>query len=78
MNDYIVKACALALRDVPEANAQFDSVTGQPKEQSNIDISVAVATEGGLITPIVQNAVNQSVPSISSTIKVFFCACSQF
>jgi pyruvate dehydrogenase E2 component (dihydrolipoamide acetyltransferase) len=67
VNDLVIKACALALRDVPEANASWydDAIV----RYNNIDISVAVATDGGLITPIVFNADQKSVLVISSEVK---------
>uniref|UniRef100_A0AAV1UR50 Dihydrolipoamide acetyltransferase component of pyruvate dehydrogenase complex n=1 Tax=Peronospora matthiolae TaxID=2874970 RepID=A0AAV1UR50_9STRA len=53
MNDFILKAVALALRDVPEANCFFDDKTQSVQPNSSVDVSVAVATASGLITPIV-------------------------
>lgn len=67
VNDFIVKACGLALRDYPAANAAWngDSVV----QFGNVDISVAVAIEGGLITPIVGNADQKSLVQISGEVK---------
>ncbi|POM65103.1 Pyruvate dehydrogenase complex dihydrolipoamide acetyltransferase, partial [Phytophthora palmivora] len=53
MNDFILKAVALALRDVPEANCFFDVKTQSVQPNPSVDVSVAVATPTGLITPIV-------------------------
>ncbi|TYZ60277.1 hypothetical protein PybrP1_008508 [[Pythium] brassicae (nom. inval.)] len=53
VNDFILKAVALALRDVPEANCHFDAATKSVQPNPSVDISVAVATAAGLITPIV-------------------------
>lgn len=53
LNDFIIKAVALALRDVPEANCYFDVATQGVQPNKSVDISVAVATAAGLITPIV-------------------------
>jgi pyruvate dehydrogenase E2 component (dihydrolipoamide acetyltransferase) len=53
LNDFIIKAVALALRDVPEANCFFDVETKAVQANKSVDISVAVATAAGLITPIV-------------------------
>lgn len=50
-NDFVIKAAALALRKVPEANSSWMETF--IRQNHNIDISVAVATDGGLITPIV-------------------------
>jgi pyruvate dehydrogenase E2 component (dihydrolipoamide acetyltransferase) len=54
VNDIIVKAVALALRDYPSVNAQWHGSSIRRFKHS--DVSVAVATEGGLITPIVFRA----------------------
>ena len=56
VNDVVVKAAARALRDVPRVNARWDEKSQKPVLNDNVDISVAVATEGGLITPIVKSA----------------------
>jgi pyruvate dehydrogenase E2 component (dihydrolipoamide acetyltransferase) len=67
VNDMIIKACGLALADNPAANSSFyDDAT---VFYNNCDVSVAVAIEGGLITPIVQNADQKSLPAISSEMK---------
>ncbi|NQV21327.1 MAG: 2-oxo acid dehydrogenase subunit E2, partial [Rhodospirillales bacterium] len=54
VNDFIIKAAALALRKVPEANASWADTAIRLYQRA--DISVAVAVEGGLITPIVRDA----------------------
>lgn len=67
VNDLVVKAIALALRKVPAANASWtDEAIIQ---YNNIDISIAVATEGGLITPIVRNADQKPPLALSTEIK---------
>eukprot|EP00934_Nitzschia_sp_Nitz4_P000594 Nitzschia sp. Nitz4//scaffold21_size171442//31391//33040//NITZ4_002148-RA/size171442-processed-gene-0.43-mRNA-1//-1//CDS//3329542372//594//frame0 len=53
VNDIVIRASALALRDVPEVNGTYDAKSDKVKLQDSIDISVAVATPTGLITPIV-------------------------
>lgn len=68
MNDFLIKAASLALRDVPESNVQF-AAGDNTKQLNNIDISVAVATPTGLITPIVKGADGRGVQSISLTVK---------
>ena len=64
INDYLVRACALALIEVPALNIQ---VHGDDVHQfASADISVAVATDGGLITPIVANANGLAVMEINA------------
>ena len=67
VNDYIVKALALALQKTPEAN-----VTWTPEamlRHHGSHIGVAVAIPGGLVTPIIQNAQAKSLPEISLEIR---------
>jgi len=54
VNDIIIKAMALGLRDYPNANVQWHGTS--IRKFKHADVSVAVATEGGLITPIVYKA----------------------
>jgi pyruvate/2-oxoglutarate dehydrogenase complex dihydrolipoamide acyltransferase (E2) component len=70
INDFIIKAISLSLRLVPELNSNYDEATGNFKQISTVDISVAVATDKGLITPIVKNADRLSVLEISENVKV--------
>ena len=67
VNDMVIKAVGLALHDVPEANASWydDAVV----QYNNVDVSVAVATDGGLITPIIKNADQKALPQISNEMK---------
>lgn len=67
VNDCIIKAVALALQQVPAANASWtdDAIIQYPTS----DISVAVATPGGLITPIVKQAENKTLLQISNEMK---------
>lgn len=67
VNDMVVKAAAAALRKVPAANAVWTSEAILLLEQ--VDISVAVATDGGLITPIVRRADEKSLSAISREIR---------
>ncbi len=70
VNDIIIKCVAIALRDVPEAAAQWDEKTGTARRTSDtIDVSVAVATPSGLITPIVTKADELGLSQISATIR---------
>ncbi len=69
VNDFVVKAVAMALRDVPAANAMWDSCAQQAKGFPSIDVCVAVATERGLVTPIVKGADQLSLVQISKAVK---------
>ena len=67
VNDLIVRASAIALKRVPEANASYtpDGIA----VHHNADVAVAVAIDGGLITPIVRAAENKGLSDISAEIK---------
>ncbi|CAN7346313.1 pyruvate dehydrogenase complex dihydrolipoamide acetyltransferase [Phenylobacterium sp. LjRoot219] len=67
VNDLVMKACAIALKRVPDANASF-SPEGIAYHH-NADISMAVAIEGGLITPIIRKAELKSVAEIAVEAK---------
>ena len=69
VNDFIIKASAMALRDVPELNATFDTKARSQRTFDKVDISVAVATPTGLITPIIPSTTSLSLTDISSKIK---------
>jgi pyruvate dehydrogenase E2 component (dihydrolipoamide acetyltransferase) len=67
VNDMLIKACAKALRDHPECNASWTEE--EMIQYGAVDISVAVATDRGLITPIVRNADMKGVAQISIEMK---------
>jgi pyruvate dehydrogenase E2 component (dihydrolipoamide acetyltransferase) len=67
VNDMIIKAVALALADVPAANASWDD--SGVIMYNNVDVSVAVAIDEGLITPVIRNADQKSLPNISNEMK---------
>ena len=67
VNDFIIKALALALRDVPMANASWTSTARLLHKHS--DVGVAVAIPGGLITPIVREAEIKPLSMISAEVK---------
>ena len=68
VNDIVVRACALALREVPEANVSWQG-DGMMLRHAAVDISVAVAIEGGLITPIVRAADTKGLVEIAGEMK---------
>jgi len=67
VNDFIIKACAIALKQVPTANASWsdDGV----KMYKTADISVAVAIPNGLVTPIIRSAESKRLTDISNEMK---------
>jgi pyruvate dehydrogenase E2 component (dihydrolipoamide acetyltransferase) len=67
VNDFIIKALALALRDVPMANASWTSTARVLHKHS--DVGVAVSIPDGLITPIVRNAEAKALSVISNEVK---------
>jgi pyruvate dehydrogenase E2 component (dihydrolipoamide acetyltransferase) len=67
VNDMLVKAQALALLQVPDANVSFAGDT--LRKFSRADISVAVAIPGGLITPVIRDAANKSLSKIATEMK---------
>lgn len=70
VNDLIIKACALALKKVPDANASWGD--DHIKLYHAADISVAVATPNGLITPIIRDADQKSVVQIAQEGRELF------
>jgi pyruvate dehydrogenase E2 component (dihydrolipoamide acetyltransferase) len=67
VNDFVIKALALALQRIPDANVSWTE-TGLLKHKHS-DISVAVALSGGLITPIIRNAESKSLSAISNEMR---------
>ncbi|MBL0898269.1 MAG: pyruvate dehydrogenase complex dihydrolipoamide acetyltransferase [Reyranella sp.] len=67
VNDMVIKACAKALRDHPDCNASWTE--DEMVQYGAVDISVAVATDRGLITPIVRNADMKGLAQIATEMK---------
>ncbi|MDD9721465.1 pyruvate dehydrogenase complex dihydrolipoamide acetyltransferase [Sulfitobacter sp. PR48] len=67
VNDFIIKACALALQEVPEANAVWAGDKVFKLKPS--DVAVAVAIEGGLFTPVLKDAEMKSLSALSAEMK---------
>jgi pyruvate dehydrogenase E2 component (dihydrolipoamide acetyltransferase) len=67
VNDFVIKGCASALVRVPDVNVQFTGDTIRRFEQ--VDISMAVAIEGGLITPVIRNVAHKGLPQIAAEAK---------
>ena len=67
VNDMVIKALALALRDVPDANVSWTESNMVKHKHS--DVGVAVSIPGGLITPIIRKAEEKSLSTISNEMK---------
>jgi pyruvate dehydrogenase E2 component (dihydrolipoamide acetyltransferase) len=67
VNDFIIKACALALQAVPDANAVWAGDKVLKLKPS--DVAVAVAIEGGLFTPVLRDAEMKSLSALSAEMK---------
>ncbi len=67
VNDFIVRAAALALRDHPNVNASWgdEAIT----QHGEVHIGIAVSTQEGLITPVVRNSDQKSIPDIASEVR---------
>lgn len=71
VNDLLIKAVAAAARKVPAANSSWRTIDGEVvvRKHNVVDVSVAVATPVGLMTPIVKNAHASGLESISAQVK---------
>jgi pyruvate dehydrogenase E2 component (dihydrolipoamide acetyltransferase) len=67
VNDMVIKALALALRDVPDANVSWTDEA--MVKHKHADVGVAVSIPGGLITPIIRSAEEKSLSAISNAMK---------
>ncbi len=67
VNDFVIRAMALALKKVPEANAAW--VETAIRRFESADIAVAVAVEGGLITPVIRGADHKGLAEISNEMQ---------
>ena len=67
VNDFVIKACALGLQQVPDANAVWAGDRILKLKPS--DVAVAVAIDGGLITPVIQDADTKTLSAISVAMK---------
>ncbi|KAJ5137160.1 Dihydrolipoyllysine-residue acetyltransferase component of pyruvate dehydrogenase complex [Penicillium atrosanguineum] len=71
VNDFLVKACAAALLKVPQVNSSWIEENGQAviRQHNTVDISVAVSTPTGLITPVVKGVQGLGLSSISNQVR---------
>jgi len=69
VNDFVIKAIAVALQQIPNCNVSWTD--GGMVKHKNSDVGVAVAMPGGLITPIIRKAETKSLSTISNEMKDF-------
>lgn len=69
VNDFVIRCAALALRDVPEVNGRMSSDQSTTQYSDSVDISIAVATPTGLITPIVFDTDKKGLADIAAAVK---------
>ncbi len=69
-NDFVLRACSLALREHPVVNSGFNSVDQSIIRFKTIDISVAVTIDEGLITPVIHHADYKNLGQISAEVKL--------
>ncbi|KAI4150203.1 MAG: hypothetical protein L6R39_002324 [Caloplaca ligustica] len=71
LNDFLIKACAVACKKVPAVNSSWREIDGQVviRQNNTVDVSVAVATPIGLMTPIVKGVEALGLSSISGQVK---------
>ena len=67
VNDFLIKAAAMALKEVPEMNAAYEG--DRLRLYARADIGVAVALDGGLITPVVRGAETRSLLSVTREVR---------
>jgi pyruvate dehydrogenase E2 component (dihydrolipoamide acetyltransferase) len=67
VNDFVVRAVALALRKVPDVNAQWAETA--IRRFASVDVAVAVALDGGLVTPVVREADRKGLATIAAEVK---------
>ncbi|MEX2449362.1 MAG: pyruvate dehydrogenase complex dihydrolipoamide acetyltransferase [Rhodospirillales bacterium] len=67
VNDFVIRAAALAMRKVPTVNASWNGDT--IRKYHRIDVAVAVATKSGLITPVIRDADNKGLADVSNAMK---------
>jgi len=76
VNDFLIRACALACKKVPEVNSSW--MGDVIRTYDYVDVSVAVAVPSGLITPIVRDAHVKGLSSISRFVGSLFLSASPF
>ena len=69
VNDFVIKAAALTLREFPNLNASLDESNNQVIQHGGVNIGVAVAVEGGLLTVVCRDADRKPIRQISAEVR---------
>ena len=69
VNDFVIKAAALTLREFPNLNASLDESNNQVIQHGGVNIGVAVAVEGGLLTVVCRDADRKPIQQISAEVR---------
>uniref|UniRef100_A0AC34QQA1 Dihydrolipoamide acetyltransferase component of pyruvate dehydrogenase complex n=1 Tax=Panagrolaimus sp. JU765 TaxID=591449 RepID=A0AC34QQA1_9BILA len=69
INDFLLKAAALACRKVPEANSFF--MGNEIRQNKNVDVSLTVKVENGFVNPVIRDAANLGLSSINAAVEDF-------
>lgn len=69
VNDFVIRACALALRQHPEVNCGFHAVNQTVIQFKTIDLAVAVSLEAGLVTPIIRHADYKNLGELAAEMR---------
>jgi pyruvate dehydrogenase E2 component (dihydrolipoamide acetyltransferase) len=70
-NDFVTKACAVALRKHPSVNASYLEKEGEIRQHKVVNVAVAVAVDEGLLTPVVRNADQKGLAQLSEETRAY-------
>jgi pyruvate dehydrogenase E2 component (dihydrolipoamide acetyltransferase) len=70
-NDFVTKACAVALRQHPSVNASYLEKEGEIRQHHVVNVAVAVAVDEGLLTPVIRNADQKGLAQLSEETRAF-------
>jgi pyruvate dehydrogenase E2 component (dihydrolipoamide acetyltransferase) len=70
-NDFVTKACAVALRKHPSVNASYLEQEGEIRQHKVVNVAVAVAVDEGLLTPVIRNADQKGLAQLSEETRAF-------
>ena len=70
-NDFVTKACAVALRQHPQVNASYLEKEGEIRQHRVVNVAVAVAVDEGLLTPVIRNADQKGLTQLAEETRTF-------